>query len=110
MILAAVQLAQLGTTLAIEVPIAALAAPRDRRRAAALTSLFANLASHSLASAAMWWIGADGRTAPWIAIEALVVVLEALAFRFVGRLSWARASAISAVSNVITASLASFLS
>jgi hypothetical protein len=102
------QLGALAATLAVELTIAlafTLAlVPAGRRAALPWTALFANLASHSLASAALWTFHAN-----FFALEAAVIAFELLAFRLAAGLPWSRAAWLSAVSNVASAALALWL-
>lgn len=101
MIAVAWQLAALGATLAIELPIAAGLARIPERRLVLLTALFANLASHSLASAGAWL-----PPTPWLALELCVTAFEALALRAAAGLPWPRAATLSLAMNLPTAALA----
>lgn len=94
----------LGSTLAIELPLALLLTRAYERRSVALTALFANLASHSLATALSFGLPASG--AVWAALEFGVVVFETLALRFTAGLSWRRAGVLSLALNVPSAALA----
>ena len=99
------QLGALGLTLVVEIALAftlgfALA-PAGRRANLLWTALFANLASHSLASAALWACHAN-----WFAVEGAVAAFEMLAFRAAAGLSWGRAAALSLVANAASAALA----
>ncbi len=102
------QLAALAATLAVELAIALAftftLVPAGRRAALPWTALFANLASHSLASAALWTLDAN-----FFALEAAVLAFELLAYRLAAGLSWPRAAWLSTVSNVASAALALWL-
>lgn len=94
----AIQLGALGLTLAIELALMALLAPRGRRREVLLTLLFANLLTHPLASS-----GVGIALEHWLVVELAVCAFEALALRVVGGLSWIRAGLLSLVVNASSA-------
>ena len=90
-------------TLGCELPLVACCAPSGWRRRAALDSLAINACTHPLA-----WLAVNEAYLPWLVVEVLVLVAEALAYRHVTQLAWPRAIAAAALANVVTASM-SFL-
>ena len=101
----AAQLGALGLTLAVELALALAFAfalvPKGRRGDVLWAALFANLASHPLASAALW----SPLHANFFAVEAAVIAFELLALRFAAGLSWGRAAYLSVVANSASAAL-----
>jgi hypothetical protein len=95
------QLAALGATLAIELPLAAALAPRDARAAFLRAALCANLASHAGATLTAW-IAAP----PWIALELAVVAFEACALRVATGSTLERAAIVAVVANAASAAFA----
>jgi hypothetical protein len=91
-------------TLAIEVPLAVLLAPRGLRRRVALDATLLNTFTHPLLTVALRW----GVTTFWPG-EALVWAVEALGYRVVTRLPVGRAVLISTVANGATVLLALIL-
>ncbi|MFT4511591.1 MAG: hypothetical protein ACI89X_000631 [Planctomycetota bacterium] len=87
-------------TVAIELPIVALLAGRDRRRRGAMDSIGANLFTHPLA-----WFLIRSMEAPWLAIEIGVFVVECMIYRHVTRMSWRRAVTAALLANSSTAAL-----
>ena len=87
-------------TVAIELPIIAALAPRDRRRRALGDAFAANLLTHPAA-----WFLVRSLAAPWSVTELGVAVVEALVYRAVTRMSWARAAIASGCANGVTAAL-----
>lgn len=98
-------LSLLVVTLAVELAVGWLLAPKPRRRAIALTLLYANLLTHPLATLLM--TGAGDRL-PFLVVEGGVWVVEAVALQLVARPGPLRAGVITAVANALTVSL-SFL-
>jgi hypothetical protein len=96
-----IQLLALAATLAVELPIAAALAPTRRRGATVLAALFANLASHSLATVLLWTVLPD-----WVLVEIGVVAFEAVVLRGTVGMSWGRACALSSIANAASAALA----
>ena len=94
-------LAQLGATLALEVPLAGAVAPRGLRRRTMAAAVALNLCTHAAASAAAWFLGLD-----WFALEVAVVVLEAIGYRTLVTLSLARALGLSVCANLLSAAAA----
>ncbi len=88
----------LALTLAIELPLAALLAPRARRGEVLFTLLFANLVTHPIASSS---VGAAWGS--WLAVELAVCASEALALRVVANLPWPRAIGIALAANATSA-------
>lgn len=86
-------------TCAVELPIVAMMA-QGRRRRAALDAIGANLLTHPLA-----WYSVRTLLLSWLAVEVAVLLVEALAYRTVTRLTWGRALSASALANGITAAL-----
>ncbi len=91
----------LAATLAVELPIVAALAPSRRRGATVLAALFANLASHSLATALLWTVLPN-----WVVVELGVAAFEAAVLRATAGLSWGRACALSLCANTASAALA----
>lgn len=92
------QLLALGLTLALELPLAALLAPRGMRRGVLWVLLCANLATHPVANLIA---GLD--RGEWLAIEMAVVAFETLALRAGCALPWIRAAAIALAANALSA-------
>ncbi len=90
----------LALTLAVELPAAAAVAPRGRRSFLLLVALLVNLFTHPLACAIFW----EGTTS-FVTIEVLVVMAEAIGYRFVGRLDWCRAVGLAVGANCLTAAM-----
>jgi hypothetical protein len=93
----------LGLTLAIELPVAFLGAPRGRRGSILAVAVFLNLLTHPLANQLAWHLPSG-----FLAIEILVWLVEGCAYRHVGGLSWVRALLIALVANGLTALLSLF--
>jgi len=91
--------AAFALTCAVELPIVALVAV-DRRRRAALDAFGANLLTHPLA-----WYSVRSLLLSWLAVELAVLAVEAVVYRTVTRLSWARALLAACLSNGVTAAL-----
>jgi len=91
-------------TVAVELPLVTLVAPRGRRRRAAADGLGANLLTHPCA----WWAVLSAG-APWLLVEAAVALVEALVYRGVTGLSWPRAAATSLAANGVTAAIGALL-
>ncbi len=98
-------LSLLVITLAVELVVGWLLAPKPRRRTVTLTLLYANLLTHPLATLLM--TGAGDRL-PFFAVEGAVWLVEAIALQLVARPGPLRAGVITAVANALTAAL-SFL-
>jgi hypothetical protein len=94
-------------TIVLEVAIVLLLAPADRRRRAALVAAVANLVTHPIALAAVATL--SGGWAAWGAVEAAVTLVELLAYRAFGRLTWSRAALCAVVANAATAGLGAAL-
>lgn len=95
--------AAFALTCAVEIPLVAGIAVRGQRRRAAVDAFAANLLTHPLA-----WHAYASEWLSWGTVEALVVVVEAVAYGVVTRMAWPRAIAASAVANGVTMAL-SFL-
>lgn len=95
----------LGATLALELALAVLLAPRGDRRRVAATALWLNLATHPLATC--WVTFAGG---PFALVELAVVLAESAGYRHLTGLSWARALLIGCAANGATIALGSALS
>jgi hypothetical protein len=87
-------------TVAVEAPIVWWLAPRARRTRAAADSILANLATHPAA-----WLLIRSVGLPWVLVEALVFVAEALIYRRLTRLSRRDAVLCAGAANVVTALL-----
>lgn len=74
-------LASLGATLAVELPLVAAAAPRGERARFTWAALWANLTTHSLASAFLPGSTFARPDAAWLLVEAVVIGVEGLAIR-----------------------------
>jgi hypothetical protein len=92
--------AAFALTLAVEAPLAALAAPRGRRRDAAVDSLALNVATHPTA----WWC-VQQWPERWTEVELAVLAVETLGYALVTRLGGARSFAAAALANGVTAAL-----
>ena len=90
----------LGCTLAVELPVVAVAVPGHRRGFLLAVGLLLNLFTHPLACAA-YWTG----SVPFTLLEILVIVVEAVGFRLVGRLTWIRATGLAIAANTLTAAM-----
>lgn len=90
-------------TVACELPLVALCAPRGLRRRAAGDSVLVNMLTHPMA-----WLAVAALGQSWLWVEAGVLVVEAIAYALVTRMPWPRAIAAAALANVVTASF-SFL-
>jgi hypothetical protein len=86
-------------TLVVELGILWLICPAANRRDTLLVALAANLFTHPLATLSMAW--PDPVLGFWSA-EALVVLVEALAFRIAAGLRFGRATRLSLVANGAT--------
>lgn len=92
--------AAFALTCAVEVPIVVAMAGRGRRRRTVADAFAANLLTHPLA-----WLLVGHGILPWLVVEVLVLLVEALVYRGVTRLPPARAFAAAGLANLITASL-----
>ena len=91
--------AAFALTCAVELPIVAAVAV-GRRRRALLDAFFANLLTHPLA-----WYSIRTWLLSWLAVEVAVLLVEAIVYRTVTRLTWGRALLAAALANGITAAL-----
>jgi hypothetical protein len=87
-------------TVAVELPLVMLCAPRSLRRRAATDSVLANLLTHPLA-----WLAIGSQTLPWTAAEIAVVIVEAVIYCGLTGLPLPRATLVSLVANGVTAAL-----
>lgn len=87
-------------TVAVELPLVALVAPRGQRRRAAVDSIAANLLTHPLA-----WFTFGSGLLPWAVVEAGVAGVEFAVYRFVTQLRWPVAAAAALIANAVTAAL-----
>jgi hypothetical protein len=94
-------------TIVVEVALVLLLAPKDRRRRAALVAAVANLVTHPIALAAVGLL--PGGWASWFAVETAVALVELLAYRYGGRLTWSRAVLCALATNGVTAGLGALL-
>lgn len=101
----ALQALALATTLAVELPIAAALARPAQRRALLLTALFANLASHAIASLILGLSRHGSGVHEWLAVELGVVAFEALALHAAAGLPRLRAVMVAFAMNVPSAAL-----
>ena len=92
--------AAFALTCAVEVPIVVAMARRGRRRRAVADAFAANLLTHPLA-----WLLVGHGILPWLVVEVLVLLVEAIVYRTVTRFPPARAFAAAGRANLITASL-----
>lgn len=90
-------------TVACELPLVAISAPRGLRRRAAGDSVLVNLLTHPLA-----WLSVTALGQSWLLVECSVIAVEALAYATVTKMPWPRAIAAASLANVVTASM-SFL-
>ena len=87
-------------TVVVEAGITFFLAPKAQRRSVVVDGVFINLLTNPLAN--LLWNG----TLPYFfALEAGVVIVEALLYRRVSGLPWSRAAVLSLVANGVTASL-----
>ncbi len=93
----------LALTLAIEVPLLAVLAPREHRRSYVRAALLVNLVIHPLANAAYW----EGYGS-FIEIELAVVLVELLAYTLVLGVRLPRALYFSVLANFATAAASAF--
>ncbi|MCK5945372.1 MAG: hypothetical protein KAI24_25505 [Planctomycetes bacterium] len=91
-------------TVAIELPLVLLLAPRGRRRRTAGDALAANLLTHPAA----WWAVLSAGASWWL-VEALVAIVEAAVYGAVTRMGWVRAMVASLVANGVTATIGALL-
>lgn len=87
-------------TVAVELPLVALVAPRGQRRRAAVDSIAVNLLTHPVA-----WYLVGASLLPWTVVEAGVAGVEMVAYHLVTPLRWPRAAAASLLANAVTAAL-----
>ena len=87
-------------TIGIELPIVAACAARGLRGRAANDSVWANVLTHPLA-----WLAIATGSLPWVPTELGVTLVEALIYRGVTGLRWARAVTAALLANCVTASL-----
>lgn len=87
----------LALTCAVEAAVVVALAPAKRRVEPALLSMCVNLVSFPLA----WLLLASNAVGFWPA-ELLVVVVEAVAYRLIARVSLGRAAALSMLANGAT--------
>ena len=92
----------LALTLAIELPLALLLAPRGLRRRVLAVAFFANLLTHPVASLLVLYV-----PYAWPFAELLAFAAEACAYRVVGNATVVRAIVISFVANLATGYAAS---
>lgn len=109
------QTAALGITLAVEVPLVVLMAYRWRVpwSRSLVVGLLVSCLTHPLAWKVSWWAMVLFQTPHYvrwfIAIETGVVVLEALLFRYLLRVMWQQAFAVSLLANAASALLGVWL-
>lgn len=99
--MSALYLQLLALTVIIEGLVAVLLAPAASRSRTAATALCANLTTHPLAGLLLM-----GSAIPFVFLEFLVVVAEAIAYRRVAGLPRGRATLIAIVTNGTTLALA----
>ncbi|MCA3007160.1 MAG: hypothetical protein INH34_02165 [Phycisphaerales bacterium] len=87
-------------TVVIEAPLAALAAPRGRRRDAVVDSLALNLVTHPNA----WW-SVQQWPGRWTEVELAVLAVETLGYALVTRIGLSRGFLVAALANGVTAAL-----
>jgi hypothetical protein len=92
-------------TLVIELPLAAALVQRDRRRRTLLDAFLINIFTNPLAVFFHRLLAKPGVPygIPFLIIEVVVVIAEALLYRGVTRLPWRRAVLVSVVCNVVSA-------
>lgn len=88
-------------TLAIELPLAALLAPRDLRGRTVLAAALASLMTHPLLTATLLAYGPP----MWVVVllEVLIAGTEGLALKVAVPLTWGRALVVSGVMNAVSA-------
>ena len=100
----------LALTLAVELPLVALAGGPPRGRLVR-DALLLNLFTHPLAVLAHRHLAEPGD--PWgtafLAIECLVVLAETGGYRWVSGVSWTRAAGLALLANGVTAALGPLL-
>ena len=88
----------LAITLGVEIPIARACVARRERPGVTRMALLLNLFTHPLANLAHW----EGLL-PFLAIEALVMITEALGYFVLAGVPLRRAILVSAIANAVTA-------
>ncbi|HBP20583.1 MAG TPA: hypothetical protein DEA08_22685 [Planctomycetes bacterium] len=102
------QLIAVGVSIGVEAGVVALAAKRleGQRGRLALVAAGATLLTHPFAwQAALWGYRHAPVWAVVLAVEALVTLAEACAYRAAGELSWRRALLASLLANVVSTAL-----
>lgn len=89
-----------GLTLLVELPLAALLAPRGMHRRVTCDAILINLLSHPLA-----WHTVQRGLAPWWSVELAVFALEATLYGILTQLSARRAVSLALLANCVTATL-----
>lgn len=89
----------LGLTIVIELPLALLLVKRARPGRFWIDVVLINCLTNPAAN----WAAAEG--APFLAIEAVVVLAEWFLFATVSRIGWGRAAIVALTTNVISASI-----
>lgn len=87
----------LALTIVVEWAVVMLLARKAERRRLKVDAVLVNLATHPFAYLAIQNLGMN-----FFLVEFLVVVVEAVAYRKITRLTWGRATLLSLVSNAVT--------